>query len=292
MASLYIHFIVNPISGGGTHNINVQMIRNFFPNQHVVVEYTQYKGHAMALTTAAMQNDPYCIVACGGDGTVNEVASCLVKSKIMLGIIPVGSGNGLASHLKIPKQINKAMEIISKGRTIRIDAGKVNHYYFFSNMGIAMDGMIIKKYEKSRRRKLMSYVWASIVAAFEYRTAETLLNINGENMWINPMLLFIANSNKMGYGMSLTPRASLTDGKLDIFIVPKINFFGKLHLAFSILKGTTESFKKATMIKCDTMNIVVPKKIFIDVQIDGEYQYLKTNKLYVTILKESLTVAV
>ncbi|GGF14665.1 diacylglycerol/lipid kinase family protein [Flavobacterium limi] len=291
MASHYIHFIVNPISGGGTHNINAQMIRNFFPSYVVVVEYTQYKGHAMALATAAMENDPYCIVACGGDGTVNEVASCLVKSKIILGIIPVGSGNGLASHLKIPKQIDRAMDIISKGRTIRIDAGKANNYYFFSNMGIAIDGMIIKKYEKAKRKKLMAYAWASFVAAFEYRTAETLLNINGQNMWIEPMLLFISNSNEMGYGMSLTPRASLTDGKLDIFMVPKINFFEKLQLAFSILKGTTESFKKARMIKCDTMNIVVPKKIFIDAQIDGEYHYLKTNKVYVTILKESLSVA-
>ncbi|WP_163399477.1 diacylglycerol/lipid kinase family protein [Flavobacterium fluviatile] len=292
MTTPYIHFIINPVSGGGKHNINVQFIKEFFPSHQIIVDYTQYKGHAMLLTKAAMENNPYCIVACGGDGTINEVASCLVHSNIALGIVPVGSGNGLASHLNIPKEIDKAMQVISIGRTIKIDAGKANHYYFFSNMGIAIDALIIKKYERASKKSLMSYVWSSLTAALEYRPAEALVKINGESIWINPMLLLISNSNEMGYNMSLTPNASLTDGKLDVFMVPKINFLKKVQLGIYIITGKIDKFKKARTMRTTVLDIALPKKIFIDAQIDGEYQFLKTNKVYVTIIRQAITVLV
>jgi len=111
---VYIHFIVNPISGNGNHNIGKTELEKYFSKEKfkIEVDYSNHKKHAITLTKKAIENNPNCIVACGGDGTINEVASCLINTKIKLGIIPVGSGNGLASNLNIPKEIKKATEII------------------------------------------------------------------------------------------------------------------------------------------------------------------------------------
>lgn len=117
---IYIHFIVNPISGRGKHNIGKTELEKHFPKEiyKIEVEYSNCKKHAIILTQNAFTNSPDSIVACGGDGTINEVASCLINTKIKLGIIPLGSGNGLASNLNIPKSLDKATEIIRQANTI------------------------------------------------------------------------------------------------------------------------------------------------------------------------------
>ena len=130
-----IHFIVNPIAGSGTHNFSESYFQDYFEsNQYnLTVKYSEYKGHAVDLTKESIAQDATIIVACGGDGTINEVASALVSTNIPLGIIPVGSGNGLASNLKISNKIEEAIEIIKNNLQTRIDVGCVNNYYFFSN---------------------------------------------------------------------------------------------------------------------------------------------------------------
>ncbi|MGK4567793.1 diacylglycerol/lipid kinase family protein [Flavobacterium sp. 3HN19-14] len=150
---IYIHFIINPISGKGNHVLDEATLRPYFPeSQYKIVTYhTKYKKHATELTNSIIGYNPDCIVACGGDGTINEVASCLVNADIPLGIIPVGSGNGLASNLNIPRNLEKAIDIIKNGITSKIDVGTVNGQCFFSNMGVGIDAMIIKKYELGRK---------------------------------------------------------------------------------------------------------------------------------------------
>ena len=162
---IYIHFIINTISGKGNHNLGKTELEKYFPKGEfkIEVDYSNYKKHAITLTKNAIENSPDYIVACGGDGTINEVASCLINTKIKLGIIPVGSGNGLASNLNIPKEIEKATEIIRNGNSQTIDVGQVNEHYFFSNMGIGIDAHIIKKYETYKKRTLIAYLKASML---------------------------------------------------------------------------------------------------------------------------------
>ena len=141
----YIHFIINPISGDGKHNLSRTVLEKYFSEREykIAVDYSNHKHHAIMLTNNAVTKSPDYIVACGGDGTINEVASCLVNTQIKLGIIPIGSGNGLASNLKIPKLLEEATQVIKNGKTQFIDIGKVNQHYFFSNMGIGIDALII-----------------------------------------------------------------------------------------------------------------------------------------------------
>ncbi len=288
----YIHFIINPISGKGRHNIGKTELEKHFPKEKfkIEVDYSNHKKHAITLTKKAIESNPNFIVACGGDGTINEVASCLINTKIKLGIIPVGSGNGLASNLNIPKEIEKATQIILNGNCQTIDVGQVNEHYFFSNMGIGIDAHIIKKHETYKKRTLIAYIKASASSSLQFKPIQTILTVNNEIKNTDSFLLFVSNSNEMGYGMSLTPKASLQDGWLDLVIISKLNFINKIALGMYILSNKVEKFKKAQLSLIQKMSIEIPNKIGIDIQIDGEYHYLKTNKIDVSIIKNGLEI--
>lgn len=288
----YIHFIVNPISGKGKHEITASYLKSFFPNDRYIiqVDYTEHKNHATELTKMAIETSPDIIVACGGDGTINEVASCLIGTKIKLGIIPVGSGNGLAANLKIPRKLSEALQLIKTGNTTSIDVGKVNNHYFFSNMGIGIDAMIIKKYGHSGKRTLISYIKSALSASFHFKPTKTHISLPDRLIMESPFMLFISNSNEMGYGMSLTPKASLSDGLLDLVIIPTLTFKKKLLLGYYVLRNKTEKFKKAQHFLVDKLHLEVPEKIFPDVQIDGEYHNFKTINIDISILPKNLTV--
>ena len=290
----YIHFIINPISGSGKHNLAASYILQHFPasEYQIAVDYTNHKTHAVELTKAAVKQNPDYIVACGGDGTINEVASCLVNTRIILGIIPVGSGNGLASNLNIPRDFKKAIDIIKKGKTTFMDVGKINDFYFFSNMGIGIDALIIKKYDRSGNRTLSSYVKAALSSSFQYKAKQAIISFEDQKIEVNPFMLFISNSNEMGYNMSLTPKASLSDGMLDMVIIPELSFIEKLLLGFNVLRNTIENFKKAKHYLVNEVHIKMPQKIYIDAQIDGEQYNIKTNIINVRILPKALKVLV
>lgn len=290
----YIHFIINPVSGGGRHNLSEFFIKESFPSEKykIKVDYTLNKKHAIELTQKAVAGNPHIIVACGGDGTINEVATCLLGTNIKLGIIPVGSGNGLASHLNIPRDFKKSLEIIKNGKKILIDAGKINGHYFFSNAGIGIDAMIIKKYEHFSSRKLYSYIKAAILSSFEYRTQPAVISFEDSIINLKPFMVFISNSNEMGYGMSLTPDAMLTDGLLDLILIPELSFVEKLALGLHILRGTVGKFTKAQYHKVENIRIEMPHKIYTDAQIDGEHYNLKTNFFKISIIPGALNVLV
>jgi len=288
----YIHFIINPISGDGKHNLSRTVLEKYFSEKEfkIEVDYSNHKYHAIILTNNAVAKNPDYIVACGGDGTINEVASCLVNTKIKLGIIPIGSGNGLASNLKIPKLLEEATKVIKNGKSQFIDIGKVNQHYFFSNMGIGIDALIIKKYDSYKKRTLSAYIKASLEASLQYKPIKSILSFNNQIINSNAFMLFISNSNEMGYGMSLTPNASLIDGKLNLLVIPKINLFSQIKLGLHVVSKKSEVFKKAQHSLIENIAIELPEKIFVDIQLDGEYHNLKTNKIEVSVIKNGLEI--
>lgn len=290
----YIHFIVNPISGNAKHNITIKALKNYFPetNFKIEVDYTKFEKHAIELTKHALIKKPDYIVACGGDGTINEVACCLVNTNIKLGIIPFGSGNGLASNLNIPSILQKACQIIQNGKTKYIDVGKVNEHYFFSNMGVGIEALIIKKYDSFNSRNLISYLKATLLSSFQFRPINAILSLSNQTVNTNVFVFFISNSNEMGYRMSLTPKARLDDGLLDVIIISKLNFRDKIILALKVITKKVENFRKAQHLLLEKISFEMPDKIFLDIQIDGEYYNFKTNKVEVNIIKSGLEVLV
>ncbi|WP_010182081.1 diacylglycerol/lipid kinase family protein [Aquimarina agarilytica] len=288
-----IHFIINPISGSGKNEISEAFIYNYFPKSEFNVEvfYTQYKNHATALAKASVKNKASIVVASGGDGTINEVASCLVGSNVTLGIVPAGSGNGLASNLNIPLEIEKALMLIKKEKKIKIDVGTVNGNYFFSNSGMGFDAQVIKNYENSNERTITSYIKSSIKALKEYSSNEKYnVSIDGEEIKCQPFMVFVSNSNELGYNLSLTPKASLEDGFFDILIVTKINKIKILLFGLLMLFRKHESLKEVQYYSAKKVVVKKEQGFTIEYQLDGEVKKEKTNTIDYQILENVLSV--
>ncbi len=289
----HIHFIINPVAGSGNYHITYELLQKYFDSEQysIVVKHSTYKRHAIQLSKESVAQNPDIIVACGGDGTINEVASCMVGTNIILGIIATGSGNGLASNLNIPKNIVKSLLTIKQQSIKQIDVGKINDKYFFSNTGVGFDARVIKRFEASNERKLSSYLKATLKTLNESVTDNVMdIDTHSLKMEVNPFMVFISNSNEMGYNMSLTPNASLQDGLLDVVIIPKIGrlkfmwlgllmFFKRLHIIKDIKSFQTENLK-----------LYKKGKDTFQTQIDGEYYYLNVNTIDISILKKSLYV--
>ena len=193
MAAKIIHFIINPISGKGSNQLNLELVSSVFNSEEfdIKTKETLEPGHAKRLAVKSVAEGADIVVACGGDGTVNEVASGLVGTDVGLGIVPMGSGNGLASTLKIPKNIVGALKLIKKFNTVRIDVGQINNEYFFSNTGIGFDAKVINYYSKTKGRGFASYLKA-VFSTILYNAPSPHLVITTENKSFNlrPFLVF------------------------------------------------------------------------------------------------------
>lgn len=289
---IHIHFIVNPISGKGKHQIDQKFLESHFSTESYVlkVSYSTYKKQAITLTQEALEANPDIIVACGGDGTIHEVATALVGKDVAFGVLPVGSGNGLASNLNLPKDLNQALEVIKKGHVNPMDVGSINGHYFFSNMGFGIDATVIELYEKSGKRKLGAYVKSALNAAKEYRAKPIQIRYGTTTKQVNPLLLFISNSNEMGYQMSLTPKASIRDGLLDMLIVPKISLLKQLYYGLLVAIKKTHWFKNALYEQVDFLEVQILEAGSNTLQLDGEYYHFETDHFKIGIYPKALKV--
>lgn len=289
-----VHFIVNPIAGAGNNQLTAAYLNSFFEENRyaITIKYSDYKKHSKALTKASIEEGAHIIVACGGDGTINEVASCLVGTAIVLGIIPFGSGNGLASHLKIPKNIENAILLIKNESVIKLDVGRINKKYFFSNTGSGFDANVIKHYERSKKRKFISYIQATFKAFKELQNTKKLIHISINDEWIyeNPFMIFISNSNELGYKFSLTPKASLQDGFLDVMIVPKMGKLKTFLLGLLILVKKQHWLKEVKNYQDKHIKITQNEGHFLETQIDGELHSINADTISISILEKSLNV--
>ncbi|SNR60081.1 lipid kinase, YegS/Rv2252/BmrU family [Maribacter sedimenticola] len=288
-----IHFIVNPIAGHGNAPLTKEELQPYFiTNVHdLTVKISEYKAHATQLAQESIAEQADIIVACGGDGTINEVAACLIGTNVALGILPMGSGNGLASNLKIPKNRRKALTIIRERHEECMDVGTINGRYFFSNTGVGFDASLIKNYESSEKRTILGYISACVTTFRDIKKNQPLsITVNGEQPMINPFIILISNSNEMGYKLSLTPKASLQDGKLDVLVIKKINRLKMLWLGFLIIIRKVHWLKESTSFQTTKLQLTRNHESFFDTQIDGEHHELATNILDIAILEKSLCV--
>lgn len=291
---IHIHFIVNPVAGQGK-SLTKEVLKTYFIDglHQVTVKYSAFKKHATALTLKSIEEKADIIVACGGDGTINEVATCLVGTSIPLGIVPIGSGNGLASNLHIPKNIRKALAIIKNQQTVKIDVGQINDRHFFSNMGIGFDACVIKHYESSQKRTLFGYVNACLTSFRDMgKNKDLSVRINDMNSLVNPFIILISNSNEMGYKLSLTPKASLQDGLLDVLIISKINRLKMLWLGVLILFRRVYWLKEAKSFQTKELQLSRNDALHFESQIDGELHEIEPGMLRISIREKSLRILV
>ena len=290
-----IHFIVNPISGNGNNLITPKLVSGVFNFDEfkVKIKQTQRPKHAKELALKSIKEGADVIVACGGDGTVNEIASSLVGSNVKLGIVPMGSGNGLASALKIPKSISGALNVIKNSNSTQIDVGEINKHYFFSNTGIGFDANVINNYSKTKQRRLRSYLKASLITFFNNPPSLSVkITTESKSLRLKPFMVFVSNSNEMGYDISLTPKASIQDGMLDAIIVEPLNKLEIIYFGFLLLIKRPQSFKKAHYFLTKNLEITNLEKGGVLAQIDGESVQIKANQINIQINQAALLVVV
>lgn len=289
-----IIFIINPIAGKGKGKIVESQIQQFFhsKNYNFKTFLTEKKGHATELTKQAVLTNPDIIVACGGDGTINEIAQQLIGTDINLGIIPIGSGNGLAAHLNVPKSVTKALEVILTNHNTTIDVGKINNYYFFSNIGLGIDAAVIKQYTKTEKRSFIGYATASIKTIWSYKSKKFEIELSdGENLNDTFYFLFCSNSNEAGYGISFSPKAKLSDGKLDLLIVKKLNFIRQIQFSIYVILKCLEKMHQAKMLQVTQIKFHTNQTETL-VQIDGESFIFEKKTIEVSVIPNSLNVVI
>jgi diacylglycerol kinase (ATP) len=265
-----ICFIHNPVSGVRRYSRFEDLVKHNLDLDkfEYSIKVTKSPKDAMRLASDAVRDKFEIIVAVGGDGTVNEVIQGLGNADVILGIIPGGSGNGLARHLEIPLEAEKAIQSINKLNTRTIDLATMNGYPFASIAGLGFDARVANKYRKIKKRGLYGYFRVVTMEFFSYREREYILTFNNEKITRKALLVSIANSNQFGYNTIIAPTAQAWDGLLDIVIVKKFPI-GELPRIIGLLftgkidqSPYIESFK--------TREIFVERKRGKRVNIDGE----------------------
>ena len=213
--------IINPISGTGSKKGVVETVEEAMAacGHEVDVRLTGARGDATRLAGEAARRGYHGVLACGGDGTVNETARALCGTGTALGILPAGSGNGLARHLHIPVDISLALKVIASDNIVDSDYGTVNDRPFFCTFGMGFDAAVSHRFARQSRRGMLSYVKSAISEYVQYRPQTYTVSANGKLLTEKAFLIAVCNASQWGNNAYIAPEASITDGLLDITIV-------------------------------------------------------------------------
>ena len=292
-----IRFIVNPNAGGTNSTEEVSAsVSNLFRNQSGIFEVraTKSTGHAYKLSEEARDKGYDIVFACGGDGTINEVASALVKSDVSLGIIPKGSGNGLARALTLPWDVDAAISLALRGKVKRVDVGRVDDRYFFATAGFGFDALISKIYDskakKSGKRGILPYFPIAMKEFMTYKPQSTKIRYDDKMMRVFPFLLTIANTEQYGGNAIIAPGAKPDDGLLDVCVVEDVSPMVALKLAFNMFKGRVDQLESFKRVLANTIEIVMEGSNHY-VHADGE-PFTSGERVKVSVVPKGLKVLV
>jgi diacylglycerol kinase (ATP) len=286
-------FVVNPASGPKSDSVEEfaasvfkHLDTNLFDYQITV---TESEKHASDLSRKAVEEDTDIVVAVGGDGTVNEVARELIGSHTALGIIPAGSGNGLAHHLNIPFNPADAILLINKGRILLMDTVSVNDVPYLSIAGIGFDALVADKFAGNLTRGLMAYLNIVSTEYYAYQPLEYKLTIDGNKNTYKALFISFANSDQFGYNTTIAPAARVDDGLMDVCIVKKVPLFTIPFVAPLLFVRQVHRTPFVDIIQAK--EVVVHTKKELMVNVDGEPVQMK-GPLKFSLIPHSLKVVI
>lgn len=250
-------FIVNPISGTSGKTRIPKLIDEYLDHEKFDYEIrmTEYAGHATEIANEGKDRNTDIIVAVGGDGTVNEVARALTHSHSALGIIPSGSGNGLARHLLLPMNVRKCIEIINACDIRELDYGTIDGHPFFCTCGVGFDAFVSQKFAEAGKRGPMTYLENILREGLRYKP-ETyeIVNENG-TIEYQAFLVSCANASQYGNNAYIAPQASMSDGLLDIIIMEPFDILEAPQISLEIFNKTLDKSSKIQTFKTKEMHI-------------------------------------
>ncbi len=276
-----ILFIINPISGGKNKELIPSQIEKYYKKRSqtsIKIVFTRHKNHAFQIAKEAL-NDYAIIVAIGGDGTINEIGKALINTNVTLGIIPLGSGNGLAFGLNYPKfkKIEAYLEFIQKRSIIKIDTARINDDIFLNIAGFGFDGYISYQFDIQAKRGLINYTLLSIKSFFSFSPFDLSISINKEKNKIfkNILLVGIANGKEFGNHFTIAPKANFSDQKLELILIKKPPLFALPKFTYQMRWGNLMNSKYVKYFSINQAQMECNQKQYAN--IDGEYSDKQKN---------------
>ncbi|WP_321480624.1 diacylglycerol kinase family protein [uncultured Bacteroides sp.] len=284
-------FIFNPVSGTQDKELVLHSLNDVLDKEKYCFEVlkTERAGHAVEIAAQAAADGVDIVVAVGGDGTVNEIARSLIHTNSALGIIPSGSGNGLARHLQIPMDMHKALDIINAGLVDVIDYGKINDIPFFCTCGMGFDAFVSLKFANAGKRGLLTYLEKTLQESLTYRPETYELETEDGMQKHKAFLIACGNASQYGNNAYITPQAMLTDGLMDVTILEPFTVLDVPSLAYQLFNKTIDQNSRIKTFRCEKLWIRRNKPGVI--HFDGDPMMMEEN-LSVEIIKKGLKVIV
>jgi diacylglycerol kinase (ATP) len=273
-----IIYLINPISGtrkkAQVKNLIIRKTREAGIDFDMIPSKAngQYENLQQIIKKESITD----VVICGGDGTINAVVNALQGEPVQFAIIPMGSGNGLALAAKIPKQTGRALDLIFKGKAYPTDAFYINEKFSCMLCGIGFDAAVAHEFAKQKKRGLQTYIRISTLQFFKSKPYPFEIQLNDRTLKTDAFFISVANSNQFGNQFTIAPKASLSDGLLDIVIVKKMS---KLSLPFFVLNHVagnnlplhiSDVREKKNIIYLQTDKISIRNPGFAPLHIDGD----------------------
>ncbi|MEO5647614.1 MAG: YegS/Rv2252/BmrU family lipid kinase [Chitinophagaceae bacterium] len=273
-----ILYFINPISGTRKKSGLEDALNKATTAKGIECEvaHTDANANYIGLREKILSEKITDIVICGGDGSVNQIGQNLLGLSVNIGIIPMGSGNGLAFTAGIPKTISKALEIIFTGKVKEIDGFRINNRFSCMLCGLGLDAQVAADFANQQKRGLASYIRQSTLNFFSAKPYPFEITIKGTTITTEAFFISIANSNQFGNNFTIAPKASLTDGLLDIVIVKKMS---KLRMIWAVVKQLRngevldlqgETYAKADILYFQTSRLKIANPMMAPLHIDGE----------------------
>jgi YegS/Rv2252/BmrU family lipid kinase len=283
-------FIINPISGGKEKDGVPELIEKHLDADAFapVIVYSDGVSHARQIAKEAV-NQFDLIVAVGGDGTVNEVASAIVGTDTPLGIIPFGSGNGLSRFLQIPMDTEQAIKTLMAWHIETIDSAKLNGRPFFNMAGMGFDAHISEVFSHGKKRGFITYIKSSMEEIAKYKPQMYHLEIDGRIYDREAFMVSFANSSQYGNNAHISPLASVQDGLLDVCIIKQFPLWRFPEMGIRMITKTANKTKYVEIIR--GRRITVKRDNPGPVHLDGEPKMAGTDT-QIEIVPNSLKVIV
>ncbi|MFR9164895.1 MAG: diacylglycerol/lipid kinase family protein [Dysgonomonas sp.] len=266
-----IHVIINPKSGVSSKQDLPDKIVSILPFEEFDIHafFTEYAGHGYEIAKAAIQDKIDYVIAVGGDGTVNEVARALVNSEVALGIIPLGSGNGLARDLHIPLNVKKALEIIREENIIEIDYGVANDMIFFCTCGMGFDALVSEQAAKAKKRGSLMYLKTMLEIFFEQKPQKYEIKCPEGIIRDEAFVVTCANAGQYGYNAFIAPNADIQDGLMNIAILKPLTVLDVPQASIQLFTKNIDKNKKMDQIT--TSEAIIKREHEGPMHLDGDY---------------------
>lgn len=265
-----IRIIANPFSGTGNKDNLRELAEQYLDHNRYSYEicFTEYGGHARILAMEAVSKGCFMVVAAGGDGTVNEVASVLKGSDVVLAVLPYGSGNGFAAHIGVKRDIIRGFRTINTGKIHKVDSCTANDRFFLNIAGIGLDATVAYKTKENKKRGFFPYFITTLQESLDFRFIDFEIDLGDQKMSGSYAMIVVANASIYGYDFAIVPTADLEDGLMDVLLVKKVAVFRYFLLALRMLN---KSFHKSPLVqfaRVKKLTVQTRQKAYI--HVDGE----------------------